>query len=249
MPALDGLRACAVAAVFLLHLDQPHFPGGAVGVDVFFVISAYLITGLLLKRSGELHPYRNFYWRRVFRLYPALVLFVVLAAVTAIAAGQGRRAPLAVVGSLLYVNDLLMAFTHRIPTGFGQTWSLAVEEQFYLVWAPMLLLGVSRLRRNVQLGSLVAVAAIGFAFLFVHTNWNYFLPTGHLFGLALGCIAAWARHEGWSPPCTERRLICVRSDTGCGRGLGSPRVGDLAALAGVARCVGDASDPRHRSLS
>lgn len=198
IPGLDGLRAFAVAAVFLLHLDQRHFRGGAVGVDVFFVISAYLITGLLLVRIDEPNRFRRFYWRRVFRLYPALIVFTFLIGTpAAIASGEGDKAPIAIVGTLLYINDFLMAFTHRIPAAFDQTWSLAVEEQFYLVWAPLALLVIVRLRRRAQYAALGAITAAGA--LLIIQGANYFLPTGHLFGLALGSLVAWAMHQGWRP--------------------------------------------------
>ena len=163
---------------------------------MFFVLSAYLITGQLLTRAGEPAQLKNFYWRRAFRLFPALVVFIVfIGTPTAISAHEASKLPVSIGGSLLYLNDFLMAFTHSIANAFDQTWSLAVEEQFYLVWPALLLFGISKLRRGVQGAVLAALVVLGLALLF--RGGNYFLPTGHLFALALGCAAAWARHQGW----------------------------------------------------
>lgn len=196
VPGLDGLRALAVAWVFLLHLDRPHFPGGAIGVDVFFVLSAYLITGQLLVRSGEPSQFTNFYWRRAFRLFPALLLFIVfIGTPTAISAHEVSKLPISIAGSLFYINDFLQAYTHSIAAAFDQTWSLAVEEQFYIIWPAVLLLVLCRWRPRVQALGMAALVLLGLILLF-HGG-NYFLPTGHLFALALGCAAAWARFNGW----------------------------------------------------
>jgi peptidoglycan/LPS O-acetylase OafA/YrhL len=191
LDSLDGIRALAIAAVFLLHVDRSLFPGGFLGVDIFFVLSSYLITSILLRerqRRGRV-DYAAFYWRRVFRLGPALVLWLALIALpTAILAHQTSTIPINTVGALLYFNDFLAAFTNKIGSAYDQSWSLSVEEQFYLVWPFLFALAVGRLTsiglRRAMIGF------IGVSVVIWLTIGNYFLPTGHLVPLALGCWAA-----------------------------------------------------------
>lgn len=193
VPGLDGLRAFAVIAVWLLHMDRAHFPGGAVGVDVFFALSAYLITGLLLKeRERRPVSLASFYWRRAFRLFPALVLCIALVAIPSMLVNhQTSEIPWA-GGALLYVNDFLATWTTKVPVALDQTWSLAVEEQFYLVWPVLLLFVLPRVPR--ERGwvpfAVLAVAAVG---ILQWGGFTYFLPTGHLLPLVLGAWAAVTR--------------------------------------------------------
>lgn len=202
MPALDGVRAIAIAGVFLLHIAGAYFPGGAFGVDLFFALSAYLITGLLLgevESTGRLR-FGAFYWRRAFRLGPALLIWLVLASATAIAEGRSAKVPWSVTGSLFYFSDFLEAWTSRIAGAFDQAWSLAVEEQFYFVWPAVLVLVLlrwpPRLQRIFLTVSVIAAIALTVA------HQNYFLPTGHLLPLTVGCWAAEQRARGGSPVTT-----------------------------------------------
>jgi peptidoglycan/LPS O-acetylase OafA/YrhL len=171
MPGIDGLRAVAVAAVFLYHADTSSLPGGFFGVDVFFVISGYLITSLLLAEfelSGRVALGR-FWANRARRLLPAL--FVLLAVCLALGATIERGKLVGLRGdalaSIFYVANWRFIFEHESyfaqfgrPGLLRHLWSLAVEEQFYLIWPPLFLLGV-RLRRRRALPGLVAAAAIG----------------------------------------------------------------------------------------
>ncbi|GAA3930752.1 acyltransferase [Microbacterium soli] len=198
IPALDGLRAIAVLAVFLLHLAGAYFPGGAVGVDIFFVLSAFLITGLLtaeFEKHGRVR-FGAFYLRRAFRLLPALFVWLVIASITAVLAGESTKVPWSVSGALFYFNDFQQAWTDRVAAAFNQSWSLSVEEQFYFVWPPLLVLVLLRTTRRTQRwflhASVVAAAAIAFA------GPNYFLPTGHLLPLVIGCWAAEQHAHGRS---------------------------------------------------
>jgi peptidoglycan/LPS O-acetylase OafA/YrhL len=148
-PGLDGLRALAVAAVFLYHARIDWLPGGFLGVDLFFVLSGYLITSLLLVEWDARNriDLRRFWLRRARRLLPALVL-VVLASL--ILASIFARQDLAhtrsdVVSSLFYYANWHEIIANRSyfnvmgnPSLLGHTWSLGVEEQFYIVW-PLLL--------------------------------------------------------------------------------------------------------------
>src|SRR4051794_13680345 len=168
-PALDGLRAVAVGGVILYHLGYGWLPGGFLGVDLFFVLSGYLITGLLLDeydRRGRI-GLPAFYARRVRRLMPALLL--VLLAVGA--AGRvleppwswsGRRGDL--LATLFYYanwhfiatdQSYFAEFTAQSP--LRHAWSLAIEEQFYLVW-PLLMVVLLRYARR-WLPALVAAGA------------------------------------------------------------------------------------------
>jgi peptidoglycan/LPS O-acetylase OafA/YrhL len=157
MPGLDGLRALAVLAVIAYHEQFGWAPGGMLGVGVFFTLSGYLITDLLLGQwvaSGRLNL-GDFWLRRARRLLPAL--FVMLAVVTAWAtvASPSRLAALrgAVAAAATYSSNWYYIATHSSyfarfapPGPLDHLWSLAVEEQFYLVWPWLLLAGVCCLR-------------------------------------------------------------------------------------------------------
>lgn len=156
MPGLDGLRALAVLAVIAYHLRFRWAPGGLLGVGVFFTLSGYLITDLLLaqwarggRRLGE------FWLRRARRLLPAL--FVMLAVVVAWVTVAGRPQPVplrdAVSAAVLYVSNWWLIFQHVSyftrfgpPSPLNHLWSLGVEEQFYIAWPFLLLLGVHFVR-------------------------------------------------------------------------------------------------------
>ncbi len=156
MPGLDGLRALAVLAVFAYHLGFGWAPGGLLGVGVFFTLSGYLITDLLLAqwaRGGR--RLGSFWLARARRLLPAL--FVMLAVVAAWVTVAGRLQPSelrdGVAAAVLYVSNWWLIFQHVSyfaqfgpPSPLGHLWSLAVEEQFYIVWPFLLLLGVHFVR-------------------------------------------------------------------------------------------------------
>jgi peptidoglycan/LPS O-acetylase OafA/YrhL len=163
-PGLDGLRAIAVTGVFLYHA-RPHadgtawLPGGFLGVDLFFVLSGYLITSLLLVEweAGTRIDLRRFWLRRARRLLPALVV-VVLAALVLSAifarADLGRTRGDAVSSLLYYTNWHLILANHSYFVRMGNLsllqhlWSLAVEEQFYVIWPLLLVPGLVLLGRR-----------------------------------------------------------------------------------------------------
>jgi peptidoglycan/LPS O-acetylase OafA/YrhL len=152
MPGLDGLRAIAVLAVIAYHLGFGWAPGGLLGVAVFFTLSGYLITDLLLGQwYGGRMRLGNFWIRRARRLLPALfvMLSVVTAWITIADPAQLDKLRGAVISSALYVNNWWLIDQHvsyfarfAPPSPLGHLWSLAVEEQFYLVWPWLLLLGL-----------------------------------------------------------------------------------------------------------
>ncbi len=170
-PALDGLRAIAVLAVFAYHLDYDWAAGGFLGVDTFFVLSGYLITSLLLTEHGRTRAVSlaGFWSRRAKRLLPAVLLLLagvavyatVWAPVTALEQIRGDA-----LATLLYVANWRFIIQDASYFDlFGEAsplrhmWSLAIEEQFYLLW-PLSVVGLLRLGRG-RLGPLVGVTAAG----------------------------------------------------------------------------------------
>ncbi|WP_456822138.1 acyltransferase family protein [Bradyrhizobium sp. USDA 4502] len=147
IPEFDGLRAIAVALVVVFHASRGQIvPGGAIGVDIFFVLSGYLITTLLVseyRETGRISLYR-FYVRRALRLMPALWLMLALVSVGWLVAFRTEPSWTAVSASALYYMNCLRAFGHPGQDWvLGHTWSLAIEEQFYLVWPLVLSIVIS----------------------------------------------------------------------------------------------------------
>jgi peptidoglycan/LPS O-acetylase OafA/YrhL len=167
IPGLDGIRAMAIGLVLFSHsviydeFTQLHTVGlgaGYSGVAVFFVLSGYLITMLLLReeeRTGSI-SLRSFYWRRALRLFPALWLYLLVVSVIWLAGGLPHHPWHSFVSSLLYVRNLV-GRGHETD----HLWSLSIEEQFYLLW-PIVLLALphrNRSRLLLALGGLIAVTA------------------------------------------------------------------------------------------
>lgn len=158
--ALDGVRGVAVLLVMFSHIGLPMFAGGFFGVDIFFVLSGFLITRLLLREydgNASSVSMRNFYMRRVLRLAPALLLFLAVYVVFNIAAGSdaaviSRRA----LAAMFYLSNWVSAFGTFELARLSHTWSLSIEEQFYLVW-PWVLVGLlSRFRHRAALAAVIA---------------------------------------------------------------------------------------------
>jgi peptidoglycan/LPS O-acetylase OafA/YrhL len=201
---VEGLRAVAVVAVVAYHAGVPWLSGGFVGVDVFFVLSGFLITGLLwreLSAHGRV-SFREFYARRARRLLPAAVVvlaFTLVASVVAFSAlraadvGRDAAAAAAYVANyrFAYVRTDYLAST--APSPLLHYWSLGVEEQFYVVW-PLLLLLAFRIRRVPLVLAVVAVASFGGAVWLTDRSqpWAFFsLPT-RAWELAVGGLVALA---------------------------------------------------------
>ena len=176
LPALDGVRAFAVVAVMLFHGGIPHMDGGFMGVDAFFVLSGFLITSLLIGEWRQTLTIRlgAFWARRARRLLPALLmmlLFVAFFAAVIVPKGTYGALRLDALSTLLYVsnwhfiliNSNYFAENSATASPLLHTWSLAVEEQFYLVW-PLVVLGVMHFTRNLKvLFGLCVAAAIASA--------------------------------------------------------------------------------------
>jgi peptidoglycan/LPS O-acetylase OafA/YrhL len=158
-PGLDGVRALAVLAVLAFHENVSWIPGGFLGVDVFFVLSGYLITDLLVsrfERSGRI-GIGSFYQRRARRLLPALALMLVTvtAAVTVVEPTQRAALRPALLGAVTYTSNWWQALASQSyfslygpPPVFQHLWSLAVEEQFYLIWPLLLAAILIKVRRK-----------------------------------------------------------------------------------------------------
>jgi peptidoglycan/LPS O-acetylase OafA/YrhL len=157
-PEIQGLRAVAVLAVVLFHVWPDRFPGGYVGVDVFFVISGFLITSLLVReiaRDGRL-DFGAFYLKRMRRLLPMAALVLAATAVLVpllLPASAWKDVSLEVVASALYVENWRLAIqavdylaAEDAPSPVQHYWSLSIEEQFYLFW-PALLVATAWLAR------------------------------------------------------------------------------------------------------
>ena len=212
IPAIDGLRAVAVVAVMLYHLGFDWIPGGFLGVDLFFVISGYVITRLLLdsiQRSGGL-DLRAFYIARIRRLVPPLLFMIIVTTVFvgAWAPDTMRRfladTPFALFGGM----NWWLVFRHTDyfeaigrPPLLQHTWSLGVEAQFYLVWPLILLLVLRYFGKNKIPGAALLIAAFsGIALLFVSLQIDaanasqvshvYFGTDTHSIGLFLGAALA-----------------------------------------------------------
>lgn len=169
LPALDGLRALAVIAVLFYHAAAAWLPGGFLGVEVFFVISGYLITSLLLAEwnaNGSI-DFKSFWLRRARRLLPAALLLVVTSLGVAAVVLPDELAGLRddALAAFTYVTNWYLIADNQSyfeavgrPSLLRHLWSLAVEEQFYLLWPLLFALGMSRLGKRGLLGLTVAGA-------------------------------------------------------------------------------------------
>jgi peptidoglycan/LPS O-acetylase OafA/YrhL len=217
LPGLDGLRALAIIAVLVFHLDPSWLPGGFLGVDVFFVVSGFLITTLLVRErsaTGRL-DLPAFWTRRARRLLPALLVCVPASVLLArlsegdLLVGIERQ----VLGAFTFTSNWLEIaagsdyFAATSPTLFMNLWSLAVEEQFYLLWpiAVLLLLRVTRgyeARAAAALGLAVLSAVLMAARVDPESPTRVYYGTDtHVMGLMLGAALAfaWAApHRAWT---------------------------------------------------
>jgi peptidoglycan/LPS O-acetylase OafA/YrhL len=210
IPAIDGLRAVAVAAVVFYHLGFAWIPGGFLGVDLFFVISGYVITRLLLdsiERSGGL-DLRGFYKARARRLLPPMIFMIVVTGfyISIWAQDSVKRfltdVPFAISGTInwwLVANEQDYFEAIGRPPLLQHTWSLAVESQFYLIWPVILLLVLKRFGKKVIPFAALLIALISASLLFYvslqldassDVSHVYFGTDTHSVGLFLGSALA-----------------------------------------------------------
>jgi peptidoglycan/LPS O-acetylase OafA/YrhL len=164
-PALDGLRAIAVMPVLAFHAGVPGFSWGWIGVDLFFVISGFLITSILLieRAANGRFLLLDFYRRRALRLLPALVMLGAVFTSYAVIVGRAAILPRELIPVIFYVSNwtrALYPISQGFPRYFGHCWSLAIEEQFYMIW-PIALIVLLRISGRPWTIVLATVAAIG----------------------------------------------------------------------------------------
>jgi peptidoglycan/LPS O-acetylase OafA/YrhL len=170
MPGLDGLRAIAVLAVIAYHLNVGAVPGGLLGVSMFFVLSGYLITDILLKQLGHKKPLdlKTFFIRRARRLLPAMFFMIAIVSLWLWISDSVRLFSLKgdIGSALLYISNWWLIF-HEVSyfesfgpaSPFGHLWSLAVEEQFYLLWPLILVVIIRFVPKRGQLALFTLAAA------------------------------------------------------------------------------------------
>lgn len=218
-PALDGVRAVAIGLVLLNHTGLDLFEGGGNGVIVFFVLSGFLITKLMIEewsRDGDV-SIRNFYGRRAVRILPAptVMLLTVLAMSWYITDSPAQHGyVLREIGlSATYLMNMRPLFVDQIVVGgelyggfLGHMWSLAVEEQFYLIWpwaVVALALPARRSRRVIGTLAAIAVTVAVVRLAFMYVSWlNPDVASISLFsfdGFAIGAALAFALHHGTFP--------------------------------------------------
>ncbi len=217
LAGLDGLRALAILAVLVFHLDPAWLPGGFLGVDVFFVVSGFLITTLLVRErvtTGSI-DLPGFWARRARRLVPALLVCVPAAVLLArlsegdLLVGIGRQ----VLGAATFTSNWLEIhagtdyFAATSPQLLMNLWSLAVEEQFYLVW-PLAVLGLLAVTRRpeVRAATALGLALLSAALMALRLDPEsptrvYYGTDTHVMGLMLGAALAFgyaAPHRAWT---------------------------------------------------
>ena len=248
VPALDGLRALAVIAVLLYHADLGWIPGGFLGVEVFFVISGYLITLLLVTEHEQYGSIslRRFWFRRARRLLPAAytLLLVVSLTVVIFVREQAEQTRGDVIAGLTYTTNWYLIFTDQSyfqsfgrPSMLRHLWSLAVEEQFYLVWPVILVLLLALCKRRpermvVPMLGMVAASTVLMAVLYNPTDPSraYYGTDTRAGGLILG--AAFALF--WRPGYLRRGAVATQ-----GRMLDLVGLAGLGALAVIMATIAD----------
>jgi peptidoglycan/LPS O-acetylase OafA/YrhL len=198
-PALDGVRGIAILMVLLDHLALGGLSSaGSVGVTVFFTLSGFLITSLMLEEheaAGKVNL-RAFYLRRALRLLPALVVFLCVMLIAGWLIDPGVATPTDVLLALSYFGNWFSAAGFNLH-GLAHTWSLAVEEQFYIVWPAVFVLVARRRQLRAALLWATGLGSVGFAVVRALEwdggrggRWVYFATEARADALLIGCFAA-----------------------------------------------------------
>lgn len=171
-PALDGVRGWMAIGVVLTHINSAWLPGAMIMMDAFFVISGFLITSIIwrkIRESGSINLL-EFWKRRLLRLYPAMVFVVTCYMIIAcIILEQPWPAIKDAASSLLYYSNWTKLYNYHHPSLFGHTWSLSVEEQFYLLW-PLIFFAAIKFRLNER-----NILIILFTIAIACTIWRHYL--------------------------------------------------------------------------
>jgi len=232
MPGLDGLRALSVLAVIAYHLNLGWAPGGLLGVGIFFVLSGYLITDQLLserQRFGKI-DLAEFWVRRARRLLPAMFLMLAGVALWLTLFDRARLAELQgdFVSAIFYFNNWWLIF-HEVsyfesfgpPSPIGHLWSLAIEEQFYLLWPLLLVFGLYFAKRRGRLIALLLIGALAstlaMALLYIpglDPSRVYYGTDTRVFALLIGAALAVAWPSERLGERTSRRSIALLDGVG-----------------------------------
>ena len=246
-PDIDGLRALAVCVVILYHAFPDFLPGGFIGVDIFFVISGFLITTLIYSELSTDHfSFLNFYIRRIKRIFPALITVLVFCFAFGwfnLLADEYKQLGLHIIGSASFTSNFILwnesnyfdATSYQKP--LLHLWSLAVEEQFYLIWPVLIWVCI---KRNVSLLYLSFVIFLSsFIFSIYESQYAenqasaFYLPQSRFWELMIGALLAYFVFH----PLEALEKFKVRLNKKVSRGLpfflNSIKPGDLLAWLGI----------------
>jgi peptidoglycan/LPS O-acetylase OafA/YrhL len=222
-PDIDGLRCLAVVPVVVFHFGLARLaPGGFVGVDVFFVISGYLITGTIYRDVNEAtYSVTDFYNRRILRIFPALFVMFILCAVFSAAIqfpADSSRVAKSLISSIFFVSNIYFYnlsgyFSGELSTNpLLHTWSLSVEEQFYIIF-PLLIFLIRRFQRKTQYIILVAIAVASFILatfaVFAAPTAAFYLVQNRAWELFIGAILALSSVAHAPLPKASWRAECI----------------------------------------
>jgi peptidoglycan/LPS O-acetylase OafA/YrhL len=203
-PALDGLRAMAVIFVIFFHVNRPLFRDGKIGVDIFFVLSGYLITSILLNelRRSDGISLTNFYARRALRLLPALGVLAIFQLIRSMFSDNGGEIREATLIGVAYLENWNAVYKFGPADLMGHTWSLATEEQFYFIW-PLILPLLVKNRPLVWLSAGFSAMMIA-RFVFWKEGYSVAAlscsPFLRPLGLLVGCTLAFLPIQNWRLP-------------------------------------------------
>src|SRR5712691_3601829 len=202
-PDIDGLRAIAILSVIGFHAFPGYVEGGFVGVDIFFVISGFLISGLIFKELEQGNfRFANFYARRIKCIFPALILVISACLVLGwfvLLSDEYKQLGKHIVAGMAFISN----FALRDESGYFDTaaelkpllhlWSLGIEEQFYIVWPPLLLFAYRRGLNLILLIILIAVASFALNIWIIDMDpiSSFYLPETRFWELMTGGILAY----------------------------------------------------------
>jgi peptidoglycan/LPS O-acetylase OafA/YrhL len=222
LPALDGIRGLAVLFVLVFHIFQVEAEPasgllrlaykatrvGQTGVDLFFVLSGFLITGILFDTKGSRSYFRNFYARRTLRIFP-LYYGVLIVATILLPIVLGHRVTDANTWCLWTYTANMPAVFHAEPVSFGHFWTLAVEEQFYLIWPAVVFAFARPTLMKVCVGCVVGSVFVRVGLIRLGCSPNSFMP-GRLDSLAMGgLLALAARGSGGMAAWREKSWVAL----------------------------------------
>jgi peptidoglycan/LPS O-acetylase OafA/YrhL len=259
-PDLDGLRAVAVIAVVGLHAAPRAFPGGWIGVDIFFVLSGFLISGIILRQMARGNfRWLDFYARRIKRIFPALILMLitvwVLGWMIFLPDEFQRLGKDITAGASFVLNFVWHAHINQYYRGapiVNHLWSLGVEEQFYLVW-PLFLLAIwnSRKGRFAMIAAITALSLGASALTASHDALAPLLPWNRLWELSTGSALAHAQLLGIRKPAQmpEKPPLLTANWAAISPKNLQAWIGAILLLAAIADLIPGLSGPIWRQLA